>query len=158
MASRRLNERLAKYNYLYDDEDETKTTSAEPKLERNGSDESMEKLTNGGSVTINNNISAKDTSAGEPQRVNVRKFSQSVSVSSTASSASGSVPNSPTSYTPKASGVAPRGPLLSTTSITASPRINISNHVSTSNTPQRESIAARNVSNLKIFCWRFQQN
>ena len=150
MASRRLNERLAKYNYLYDDDDESvikATPASEPNLERNGSGDSMEKLTNGGGTTINNNISSTDTSSDSP-RVNVKKFSQSVSVSSlasTASSGSGAIPASPTIQSTKAaSGGAPRGPLLST--VTASPRTNLSNNVNTSNTPQRESIAARNVS------------
>ena len=107
MASRRLNERLAKYNYLYDDDDESvvkATPASEPSLERNGSGDNMEKLTNGGGTTINNNISSTDTSSDSP-RVNVKKFSQSVSVSSvasTASSGSWAIPASPTIQSTKA--------------------------------------------------------
>lgn len=141
MASRRLNERLSKYNYLYDDDDVAAKQVSDMKMDNNG----LSNVTDGdklpnGSLTINNNHPATDSTS---ERVNSsRKFSPpSVSVSSTVSS--------PSTHSYSSSGT-PRGPLLS--SITsASPAaargIHANGTVGTSSpSPSKEFQLSRNVS------------
>lgn len=164
MASRRLNERLAKYNYLYDDEDDgaMKTPASDIKMDSNGSATTTgmtDKLSNG-ITSINNNSMDSTSPTTEPPRVNTRKLAHSVSNDSTAHTQSAEFNADNTVSTAKHATVtkslssgAPRGPLLS--SVTASsPRSNLTNNTSSNPPnnapPPRESIAARNVSSVLL--------
>lgn len=70
-ASKRLNEKLAKYNHIYDEEDQSKE-QPEDKLTSNGDAESTEPAASSNSNENNNVI--------EPERVPVKKIMENVSV------------------------------------------------------------------------------
>lgn len=135
MASRRLNERLAKYNYLYDTDTHDGTNGNTVTI---SSPDAEDRLSNGDTFSNNNNNNMNSDRVTSSSIS--RKYSDSSSVSVAASIDS---PKSPTTSFSK--GLAPRGPLLSHITTTASARSNYSTNAS-------PPISSRNVSSLFGYC------
>lgn len=125
MASRRLNERLARYNYLYDDDSSTTSKSSADATDSKATVDSnkADRIANGDSTLSSNNNNNMDSERVTSSRKNADSFSVSSDIDRTL-----------TNHLPAGSA---RGPLLSS--------IATSTCLSSSNSSQSASVI-RNVS------------